>query len=207
MKNRIGNLCMILGTALVLAALALLLWNREEDRAAGKAVNEIIPQMVKQIEEPGQQETPGCPDPYDPAMTEIAIDGYGYIGYLSIPAIQVELPVMAQWDYDRLKIAPCRYAGSTKTGSLVVCAHNYTQHFGPIGKLVSGDRVAFTDMDGLLWQYEVAAVDILPPTAIEDMTAGEYDLTLFTCTYGGQSRVTVRCERIEKEEKTEAGKQ
>jgi hypothetical protein len=25
------------------------------------------------------------------------------------------------------------------------------------------------------------------------MTDGEYDLTLFTCTYGGKSRVTVRC--------------
>ena len=34
-------------------------------------------------------------------------------------------------------------------------------------------------------------------TAVEEMTAGEYDLTLFTCTYGGQSRVTVRCDREE----------
>lgn len=199
MRNRIGNLCMILGSALVLAALALLLWNRAEDRAAGRAAEDVLPQMVKQIEEPVREEASACPDPYDPAMTEVEIDGYGYIGYLSIPSLNLELPVMAQWDYDRLKTAPCRYTGSTKTGDLVICAHNYTQHFGPIGNLVSGDRVAFTDMDGISWQYAVAAVDILPPAAIEDMTAGDYDLTLFTCTYGGESRVTVRCERIREE--------
>ena len=25
------------------------------------------------------------------------------------------------------------------------------------------------------------------------MTSGDWDLTLFTCTYGGQERYTVRC--------------
>ena len=29
------------------------------------------------------------------------------------------------------------------------------------------------------------------------MTAGDFDLTLFTCTYGGKSRVTLRCDRVE----------
>ena len=48
-------------------------------------------------------------------------------------------------------------------------------------------------MDGAVWQYEVEEVDILAPSDVEGMTAGEYELTLFTCTYGGQSRVTVRC--------------
>ena len=28
------------------------------------------------------------------------------------------------------------------------------------------------------------------------MTSGEYDLTLFTCTYSGEARVTVRLNRI-----------
>ena len=41
-----------------------------------------------------------------------------------------------------------------------------------------------------------AAVDILDHTAVEDMISGEYDLTLFTCTYGGENRVTVRCDRV-----------
>ena len=55
----------------------------------------------------------------------------------------------------------------------------------------------FTDADGNVHCYAVAAVDVLDPTAVEEMTAGEFDLTLFTCTYGGKSRVTVFCDRIE----------
>lgn len=188
---------MLLGAALILAALSLFLWNQRESEAAGNSAEKILPRIMERIEAQsigdGPEDGPSLPDPYDPAMTEVEIDGYAYVGYLSIPAAELELPVMSQWDYERLKTAPCRYAGSAKTGDLVICAHNYTRHFGPIQELSPGDLVYFTDMDGVVWRYEVAAVEILPPVAIEEMTAGEYDLTLFTCTYGGQSRVTVRC--------------
>ena len=190
---------MVLGTVLVLAALSLFLWNQRENNEAGASVEEILPQVIERIETPGAiqepEEEPSYPDPYDPTMTEVEIDGYAYVGYLSIPALELELPVMGEWDYTRLKTAPCRYAGSTKTDDLVICAHNYTRHFGPIRNLTPGDTVTFTDMDGVAWQYQVAVVEILAPTDVEDMTASGYDLTLFTCTYGGASRVTVRCER------------
>lgn len=193
---------MVLGAVLVLAALSLFLWNQRENNEAGTSAEKILPQVIEQIETPGagqEPEEPSYPDPYDPTMTEVEIDGYAYVGYLSIPSLELELPVMSEWDYTRLKIAPCRYAGSTKTDDLVICAHNYTRHFGPIRNLTPGDTVTFTDMDGVVWQYEVVAVDILAPTDVEDMTAGGYDLTLFTCTYGGASRVTVRCERAAEE--------
>ena len=193
---------MVLGAVLVLAALSLFLWNQRENNEAGTSAEKILPQVIEQIETPGagqEVEEPSYPDPYDPTMTEVEIDGYAYVGYLSIPSLELELPVMSEWDYTRLKIAPCRYAGSTKTDDLVICAHNYTRHFGPIRNLTPGDTVTFTDMDGVVWQYEVVAVDILAPTDVEDMTAGDYDLTLCTCTYGGASRVTVRCERAPEE--------
>lgn len=53
---------------------------------------------------------------------------------------------MSQWDYERLKIAPCRYEGSTKSDDLVLLAHNYGKHFGTLKNLVPGDEVFFTDM-------------------------------------------------------------
>lgn len=206
MKNKLGIACMVLGTALVLASLGLLLWNRQADRQAGEAVDRVLPQLMEQIHLPTPKPSdptaptdpePSYPDPYDPTMTEVEIDGYAYIGYLSIPGAGLELPVMAQWDYPRLKIAPCRYVGSTKTDDLVIAAHNYSRHFGGLSKLEAGERVYFTDMDGVVSTYEVVAVEVLNPTAIEEMTAGDYDLTLFTCTYGGRSRVTARCDRVE----------
>jgi sortase (surface protein transpeptidase) len=33
----------------------------------------------------------------------------------------------------------------------------------------------------------------VPPSSVYEVTHSEYDLTLFTCTYGGQARVVVRC--------------
>ena len=196
MRNKLGNACMILGTVLVLAALSLFFVNRREAQRAESASSEVLPQVMETIREQAQEDT-ALPDPYDPTMTEVEIDGYMYIGYLSIPALGLELPVMSEWDYNRLNIAPCRYSGSTKTDDLVIAAHNFAQHFGGLSGLTGGEQVIFVDMDNVVSTYTVVAVEILAPTAVEEMTNGEYDLSLYTCTYGGRSRVTVRCDRTE----------
>lgn len=194
MRNRLGNICMMMGAVLVLAALTLFFRNQREAQRAQEAAEEILPQVIESIRNPQEQPT-GYPDPYNPVMTEKTIDGYSYIGYLSIPSLELELPVMAQWDYQRLRIAPCRYTGSTKTDNLVIAAHNYARHFGNLSKLTAGEKISFVDMDGIVTVYEVAMVEIMEPTAIEEMTDGSYDLSLFTCTYGGKYRVTVRCDK------------
>lgn len=180
---------MFVGAALVIGALSLFLWNQYDDQRAEKSANRILKQLELAVDEDT------LPDPYDSEMTVVDIDGYGYIGRISIPALNLELPVMSEWDYARLRIAPCRYTGSTKTDDLVIAAHNYRCHFGQIKNLEIGDEVYFVGMDGVVNYYTVAEIDILNPTAVEEMTSGEFDLTLFTCTYGGQSRVTVRCMR------------
>ena len=135
-------------------------------------------------------------------MTVTAIDGWDYIGYLSIPSIGLALPVMSEWSYPGLKIAPGRYAGSVFTDDLVICGHNYARHFSPVKRLAEGAEVYFTDMDGMVWSYEVSYVENLQPTQIEKMTtktedSDAWDLTLFTCTTGGSARCAVRCTRVE----------
>lgn len=206
MKAKFGVLCMVFGAVLLLGALSLLAYNQQEAAQADEAVSDVMPQVVEQILQRREQtdETalpePEVPlellEPEDLEMTEVEIDGYGYIGYLSLPALELELPVMSDWDYTRLRIAPCRYAGTLKGEDLVLMAHNYTRHFGRLSELTEGDSVVFVDMDGETTVYEVVAMDILAPTAVEEMTSGAFDLTLFTCTYGGRSRVTVYCDRV-----------
>ena len=188
MRRKLGVVCMALGVVLLAGALAFVLHNRQEDARADQAAAEVLPQVKAAV---------GTVEPSGELMPEQEVDGYGYVGYLSIPALGLELPVMEEWDYDRLKIAPCRYSGSTATDDLVICAHNYSRHFGQLSALTAGDSVSFADMNGHVWQYQVAEVAELPPDAVEEMTAGNFDLTLFTCTYGGASRVTVRCQRAD----------
>lgn len=51
----------------------------------------------------------------------------------------------------------------------------------------------FTDADGNEFSFRVAAVETLEAWETEAMERSGYPLTLYTCTVGGQYRVTVRC--------------
>lgn len=217
MRNKLGTCFMIAGILMVLGAVGLLVYNQWEAEQARKSTEEIMPQMLAEIEVKKQekeklpqtpmQELENVMQEYLPALTtppveemeEVVIEGEGYIGYLSIPVLELDLPVMGEWSYPKLKKAACRYIGTVAGDDLVIMAHNYEYHFGRLDELSQGDMVFFTDMEGCITLYEVVMRDVLNPTAIEEVTAGEFDLVLFTCTYGGQSRVTVYCDRVQAE--------
>jgi len=201
MRKELGLLCMAIGVALLVGSLALFLWNQTESNRAGRTGREVIPLLQEAM--PGGQETMDAPDqPGTPhllpsvkkQMTEVEIDGNRYIGYLSVPSLNLDLPVMSQWDYPKLKIAPCRYSGTTMEGNLVLVAHNYRSHFGLLNQLQPGDDVLFVDMDGAATAYQVAAVDVVLPNSVKEVTAGAFDLALVTCTYGGKTRLVVYCD-------------
>ena len=203
-----------LGLLLVAAALFLTAYNLYDEHraelAAGRAVAQLdIPLPVNAPAEAPPEGT-AAQAPANPREIEIpdyvldptrempvrSIDGEDYIGMLEIPALDRTLPVISEWSYPRLKIAPCRYAGSAYLGNLIIAAHNYRSHFRNLKKLSEGDIVRFTDMDGNVFSYEVTLLEILQPNEADEMESGDWDLTLFTCTVGGKSRVTVRCKRI-----------
>lgn len=202
MRRKLGNLCIFLGAVLLAAALLLLGYNCWDAARAGNAAEEILPALLDEMpDEPTVPDQPlGTPVEYldedTLTMTEAEIDGERYIGWLDIPAIELELPVMSEWSYSRLKTAPCRYSGTVRGEDLVLLGHNYTRHFGKLDRLRVGDEVLFTDMDGVVYRYEVAARDVLDADAVAEMTAGEYDLTLFTCDATGVRRITVYCDMV-----------
>lgn len=204
MKKILGAACMTIGTALLLGALLLFLWNQKEAEKAGETSEAAIVMLNEAIAGCAQQETtaahlpaetqPQLTAPQKKQMTEVTVNGYPYIGYLTIPNLGLELPVMSQWNESRLKIAPCRYSGTTMENNLVLVAHNYHTHFGYLGRLQPGDPVMFADMDGDITCYQVAAVDVVLPEAVEEVTMGAFDLALVTCTYGGKTRLVIYCD-------------
>ncbi len=131
----------------------------------------------------------------DPTMKELFIDGYGYIGYIHIESLDITLPIMSKWDYDRLDMAPCRQFGSVKTDDLVIAAHNYVHHFGPLRRIKPGAFVVIVDMEGKTHTYQVKKVDTLNPTEVDAVQNSGYDLVLYTCTLGVNKRITVFCDR------------
>ena len=190
------------GLLLIAAALALATYNvidaQRAARSAAQALEALSQTTAVSAAEPEEASADDAPaylaDPEMP-MPTVSFDGNDYIGRVDIPSLGLSLPVISEWSYPRLKIAPCRYTGSAYLDNLIIAAHNYSSHFGNLNRLNTGDTVTFTDVDGNQFTYAVSLIEDLPGTAIEEMQAGEWDLTLFTCTLGGRSRVTVRCER------------
>ena len=122
---------MVLGAVLILCAAGLLGYNRWDAARAEKASQEVLGEleqtMQKTITEHQQESETAAPQPVlDPTqeMTTVEVEGRDYIGVLSIPAVERELPVMAQWSYAGLKIAPGRYSGTTYGDDLVICGHH-----------------------------------------------------------------------------------
>lgn len=168
-----------------------------DSRKAGETSRQVIAQMCQALptETAAETEAPAIPEylmDADREMPVQTINGRDYTGVLTIPSLELELPVLSQWDYPALKVAPCRYSGSLYQDNLIICAHNYASHFGKLKNLRVGDTAIFTDMDENVVSFQLAAQETIQPEDLEAMEAGDWDLTLFTCTVGGQSRVTVR---------------
>ena len=205
MRNK-GAVCILLGLVLLAGALGLTVYNKLDDRRAGGYAASARDRLVQTI--PAQEDQSRTSDPaemlfpdyvLDPArvMPERVIDGVRYVAVLDIPALDLSLPVISSWSYDLLRLGPCRYSGSAYENDLVIAAHNYTSHFGSLRQLSPGDAVILTDMDGNVFTYEAADFHTLAPDEVDAMVDNEWDLTLFTCTIGGQTRFTVGCTLIE----------
>ena len=146
-------------------------------------------------EAPGE-ETDEAEDPV------IELDGQYYMGLISLPSVEQEFPVIRGWSYPNLNVAPCRYAGSRIGRDLIICAHNYSGYFDRLQELTSGDSVIFTDINGRSFEYVVSYTELINGWDSPSMLRGgvtDWDLTLFTCTWSGYSRVTVRCELMDGE--------
>lgn len=189
------------GLLLLTAALFLTGYNIWDGRRAGRSAQEAnaeLQQMIlnymvseEKTDDVIEQETVPAEKR---KLSAMEIDGNLYIGVLEIPSLGISLPVMKEWDYEKLKIAPCRYSGSYYTDDLVIAGHNYPTHFSPIKWVEPGSEVLFTTTQGEVFRYTVDWVETMEPTEIERMVSGDgWDLTLFTCTTGGAARCAVRC--------------
>lgn len=189
MRKKIAIVLIALGVAAILVAAGLVVYNTIEDKRAGEASAKTLPKVQDAMRADVSRDE-------ETMLTVEMVDGYPYIGFVTLPTLGIELPVMDDWDYSRLKLAPCRYYGAPKTDDFVIAGHNYPTHFGRLSELKIGDEVWFTEMDGTAYRYKVGDMETLSPGQTQTMLESDWDLTLYTCTYSRTARVTVRCERV-----------
>ncbi len=216
MKNK-GKPAILLGLLLVAAALFLTGFNMYESYRAEKSAVEARDRLAALIPEPETILPPPLPgeetEETEPIieipdyilnpemdMASVEVNGVDYVGTISMPTLKLELPVIKNLTTANLRLAPCRYSGTSYSGNFVIAGHNYLTHFGPISRLKQGDEVTFTDVDGNVFKYAVVDKETLAGDEVEEMVTDEYDLTLFTCTLDGANRITIRCDRVEEEE-------
>ena len=202
MRKGFGVICLLLGIGCLVSAIGLVLYNRWEADNAQVVSQAILADVESILEEsPTLPFLPGVPEQsvtetVPAEMATVKVDGYDCIGILSIPVLELKLPVLADWSYSKLTKAPCHYYGTYYEGDFVIAAHNYDSHFGRLPQLQPGDIVIFTDVSGQDHLYEVVLLETLPPQATQEMIASGFGLSLYTCTPGGGNRVTVRCNPI-----------
>ena len=201
MRKGFGVCCIILGICCLIASVGFVAYNLWEEENAQSASKNILQDVRENIpdhshEESGREESVEIPVDIPREMLTTHVNGYDCIGILSIPVLELELPVLTDWSYAKLKIAPCHYFGSCYEKDFVIAAHNYQSHFGRLSELQPNDLVLFTDISGTVYCYEVVLLETLPGNATEEMITSGFDLSLYTCTPGGASRVTVRCNTI-----------
>lgn len=202
MKNKrklAGNILIITGLILLLGAGGLFFYNMLENNSFDREAHGLTEKIKKEMNI--TDDTDDVPVPagsYEVQMTELQPVEIGdgvFDGILSIPSIDLEMSVYDTWNDEYLRSSICRYYGSPYTDDFVIAGHNYRSGFGKLKDLEPGDEVYFTDMNGVVTRYTVAQIEVLDGTDISGMLSGGWPLSLYTCTYGGSARLTVRCDR------------
>ena len=225
MMRRFGTLLTAIGLLLMAGGLGLVIYNMWDNNRADDASDAILKQIEEEHADMGVSNAPAPPSRsdkdvddrvtdkdawrYGQTMPVTLVDGFQYIGILEIPSLGIRLPVLDTWDYDRLRISPCLYSGSYYTDDMVICGHNYQRHFSPIKGVDIDADVYFITADKVIYHYTVSNRETVQPTSVEQMIRNmnnrdpedgdmeDWDLTLFTCNTGGQTRCAVRCIRAE----------
>ena len=210
-RQKRGCMLVLLGLTLVLAAVALHLGEQQQDVRAGESAQILLQQLEMSRGEvvlPEQGDVPSTDG--DLSMLEDGVDsrpvvtkmpeksfyGYAMIGTIRVDSVGIRLPVLSQWSYSLLNVAPCRYSGSVPGEDMVVMGHNYKSHFTPLHYVSEGADVEFENVNGIIYRYRVAEIVVVHKSEKEALDTA-YPLTLFTCMPNGRDRLLVRCEAVE----------
>lgn len=193
------------GVLCILAALSMTVYNIWDEQRAEESVQDSLTLLQSAIAEAGGEaaapaeptaDVQEVPEPQLPepqlSMNSLLLEGQSYVGILEIPALGLTLPVLEHWSDSLLRLSPCLYEGNLYDG-MIIAGHNYRSHFGSLPRLVVGDEIRFTDVDGTVWRYTVSTTEVIDGYDVEAMEKGNWDLTLFTCTFDRSERYTIRC--------------
>ena len=120
-KLNLGKILIIFGIFLITISVAILIRNSYLEINAGIKSQDVINVIKNNLNKTTEIVSINKDKPKE--MSTINIAGYDYIGSIIIPTLSLELPVMSNYDNERLNVSPCRYYGSIYTNDLIICGH------------------------------------------------------------------------------------
>ena len=133
--------------------------------------------------------------------SEITANGVSYQteAILDYPKLGISYPVLSEESEELLKVSLCKYWGPNpnKVGNYCIVGHNYLsgKMFGKLSSAAIGDEISLTDLNGDKVTYEVYNRYVVEPTDVSctsQLTNGQREVTLITCTNYGKQRLVVK---------------
>ncbi len=227
-KKKTGMISTVVLVIIFLVGLSVMLyptfsdwWNSKVQSRAIANYNDVVqqidPHRYDEIWEQAHEYNKKLAETYSPFTNPdeignyediLNISGTGVMGYITIPVIDVELPIYHGTSVEVLNIAAGHLEGSSfpvggKNTHAVISAHRglpSARLFTDIDKLVVGDIFTITILDQI-FTYEVEDILIVKPDQMDKLSIipdGDY-VTLMTCTpYGVNThRLLLRSHRID----------
>lgn len=127
---------------------------------------------------------------------------YEIVAILKIPNLNIEYPVLSTASEELLKVSLNKYWGPNpnRVGNFCIIGHNYNNEkfFGNLHKIKKGDIVELTDMSEKTVKYSVYDTYIVDPddtSCTSQLTNGETEVTLITCTKDFKERFIVKARK------------
>ena len=118
---------------------------------------------------------------------------------LNIPSLGINYPVLSDTSEELLKISLNKFWGPSPNtvGNYCIVGHNYKNKkmFGKLADIKNGDIVELTDNSGKTIKYAVYNKYVVNPEDVactSQLTNGNKEVTLITCTNYGKQRLVVK---------------
>ena len=133
--------------------------------------------------------------------SEVTANGVNYQteAILDYPKLGINYPVLSEESEELLKVSLCKYWGPNpnKVGNYCIVGHNYLsgKMFGKLSGAAVGDEINLTDLNNNTVTYVVYNRYVVEPTDVSctsQLTNGQREITLITCTNYGKQRLVVK---------------
>jgi len=134
---------------------------------------------------------------------------YTTVAVIEIPKINIIYPVIYSEDTsdktieDLLKLSVVKYWGpdANEQGNFCIVGHNYhnKRFFSKAATLKNGDSIYLTDTNNRTLEYQVYNKYVVEPNDLKctsQLTNGQTDITLITCTMTGKQRTVVKARAV-----------